>query len=66
MTLIRCASIALFLLAGASAPAQTSILGFTPASAAREAEIEAKLKSGLPDDTSSKAEAVEQKRPGGG
>jgi N-acetylated-alpha-linked acidic dipeptidase len=45
MTLIRYALIALVLLSFASAPAQNSILGFTPASAARQAEIESKLKS---------------------
>jgi N-acetylated-alpha-linked acidic dipeptidase len=47
MTLTRLASIALlvFLRASFSAPAQTSILGFTPISAAREIEIETKFRS---------------------
>jgi N-acetylated-alpha-linked acidic dipeptidase len=46
MTAIRCAAIALFLLSRVNhANAQTSILGFTPASSARESEIETKFKS---------------------
>ncbi|SPF38872.1 Glutamate carboxypeptidase II [Candidatus Sulfotelmatobacter kueseliae] len=47
MTLSRCAPIALFFLLSHSptTPAQTSILGFTAASAARQTEIESKFKS---------------------
>ena len=46
MTAIRCAAIALFLLSRVNhANAQTSILGFTPTSSARESEIETKFKS---------------------
>jgi len=46
MTAIRCAAIALFLFSCVNpANAQTSILGFTPSSAARESEIETKFKS---------------------
>ena len=46
MTLSRCAPIALFLLSYSPiTPAQTSILGFTAASAARQTEIESRFKS---------------------
>jgi N-acetylated-alpha-linked acidic dipeptidase len=46
MTAIRCAAIALFLLSRVNhANAQTSILGFTPTSSARESEVETKFKS---------------------
>jgi len=46
MTANRCAAIALFLLSRVNhANAQTSILGFTPTSSARESEIETKFKS---------------------
>jgi len=46
MTLSRCAPIVLFLLSYLpTIPAQTSILGFTPASAARETAVETKFKS---------------------
>ncbi len=42
---IRCAPIAFLLLYTTAAPAQTSILGFTPQSSARETAIETKFKS---------------------
>jgi N-acetylated-alpha-linked acidic dipeptidase len=46
MTAIRCAAIALFLLSRVNhANTQTSILGFTPTSSARESEVETKFKS---------------------
>ncbi|MGO9087945.1 MAG: M28 family metallopeptidase [Candidatus Sulfotelmatobacter sp.] len=45
MTRPACAAIALFVFFHATTPAQTSILGFSPASAAREAGIENKFKS---------------------
>ena len=46
MTAIRCAAITLFLLSRVNhANAQTSILGFTPTSSARESEVETKFKS---------------------